>query len=309
VTGPSRPHLALVGPTASGKSTLALEAARRLGDVELVSVDSMQVYRDMDIGTAKPTPAERSAVPCHLLDLADPSEDFSVARYQTAAAAAITEIEQRGKRALLVGGTGLYLQAVVDQLSLPGQWPAVRAELEEEATTPGGVGALHRRLAVADPPAAARIEPANRRRIVRALEVTLGSGRPFSSFGPGLGAYPPTRFRLAGVWLPRQVVGRRIAERYHAQLAAGFLDEVRALTQRPGGLSRTARQALGYRELLDHLEGKATLDDAVDLAVRRTREFARRQRAWFRRDPRIVWVATVANPLATLDALLGHWAP
>ncbi|HEV3400289.1 MAG TPA: tRNA (adenosine(37)-N6)-dimethylallyltransferase MiaA [Acidimicrobiales bacterium] len=309
MTGPSRPHLALVGPTASGKSALAFEAARRLGDVELVSVDSMQVYRDMDIGTAKPTAAEQSEVPCHLLDLADPSEDFSVARYQTAAAAAIAEIEQRGKRALLVGGTGLYLQAVVDQLSLPGQWPAVRAELEEEAATPAGVGALHRRLAVADPPAAARIEPANRRRIVRALEVTLGSGRPFSSFGPGLGAYPSTRFRLAGVWLPRQVVGRRIAERYEAQLAAGFLDEVRALAQRPGGLSRTARQALGYRELLDHLKGKATLDDAVDLAVRRTREFARRQRAWFRRDPRIAWLATAANPLATLDALLGHWAP
>jgi tRNA dimethylallyltransferase len=309
VTGPSRPHLALVGPTACGKSALALEAARRLGDVELVSVDSMQVYRDMDIGTAKPTAAEQSEVPCHLLDLADPSEDFSVARFQSAAAAIIADIEHRGKRALLVGGTGLYLQAVVDQLSLPGQWPAVRAELEEEAATPAGVGGLHRRLAVADPPAAARIEPANRRRIVRALEVTLGSGRPFSSFGPGLGAYPPTRFRLAGVWLPRHVVGRRIAARYEAQLAAGFLDEVRALAQRPGGLSRTARQALGYRELLDHLEGKATLADAVDMAVRRTREFARRQRAWFRRDPRIVWVATAANPLASLDALLGHWAP
>jgi tRNA dimethylallyltransferase len=279
-----------------------------VGDVELVSVDSMQVYRGMDVGTAKPTAAERAEVTHHLLDLADPAEDFSVARFQAAAAATIDDIERRGKRALLVGGTGLYLQAVVDQLSLPGQWPEVRAELEEEAATPAGVGALHRRLAVADPPAAARIEPANRRRIVRALEVTLGSGRPFSSFGPGVGAYPPSRFRLAGVWLPREVVGRRIAERYRAQLAAGFLDEVRALAQRPAGLSRTARQALGYRELLDHVRGRATLDETLELAVRRTRELARRQRAWFRRDPRITWMATAANPLASLDAVLGHWA-
>ena len=133
---PARPHLALVGPTASGKSALAFAAARRLGDVELVSVDSMQVYRDMDIGTAKPTPVERAEVPCHLLDLADPSEDFSVARFQAAAAAAIADIERRGRRALLVGGTGLYLQAVVDQLSLPGQCPAVRDELELLAGTP-----------------------------------------------------------------------------------------------------------------------------------------------------------------------------
>ena len=309
MTGSPRPHLALVGPTASGKSALALEMARRLGDVELVSVDSMQVYRGMDVGTAKPTPTEQAEVPYHLLDLADPSEDFSVARFQATAATVIADIEARGRRALLVGGTGLYLQAVVDRLTLPGQWPAVRAELEEEAATPAGVGALHRRLASADPPAAARIEPANRRRIVRALEVTLGSGRPFSSFGPGLATYPPTRFRLAGVWLPRDVVGRRIAERYRAQVAAGFLDEVRALAERPTGLSRTARQALGYRELLDHLSAKTTLDEALDLAVRRTREFARRQRAWFRRDPRITWMATAANPLATLDTLLGHWAP
>jgi tRNA dimethylallyltransferase len=196
-------HLALVGTTASGKSTLALEAARSLGGIEIVAVDSMQVYRGMDIGTAKPSPAERAEVPHHLLDVADPSEDFSVARFQAAARAVLVEIESRGNRALLVGGTGLYLQAVVDGLRLPGEWPDVRAELEAEAATPAGVGALHGRLAVADPPAAARIEPSNARRVVRALEVTLGSGQPFSSFGPGLDAYPPTTFRLAGVWLPR----------------------------------------------------------------------------------------------------------
>ena len=297
-----------MGPTASGKSAVALEVARRLGDVELVSVDSMGVYRGMDVGTAKPTAADRARVPVHLLDLADPHEDFSVARFVGAAREALTGIEARGRRALLVGGTGLYLQAVVDGLTLPGEWPDVRARLEEEAATPAGVGALHRRLAATDPPAAARIEPGNRRRIVRALEVTLGSGRPFSSYGPGLGAYPPTRFRLAGLWLPRQVVGARIEARYRQQLDAGFLDEVRALARDPRGLSRTARQALGYRELLDHLAGRTTLDEAVDLAVRRTREFARRQRAWFRRDPRIVWFGAAANPVAVLPALLGHWA-
>ena len=261
-------HLVLVGPTASGKSALALEVARRLGDIELVSVDSMQVYRGMDVGTAKPTAAEQAEIPHHLLDLADPSEDFSVARFQAAAEDALAGIEARGHRALLVGGTGLYLQAVVDGLRLPGQWPDVRAGLEAELEAAGPdqpdralavVGALHRRLAEADPTAAARIEPGNARRIVRALEVTLGSGRPFSSFGPGLDAYPATtRFRLAGVWLPRAVVGDRIEARYESQLADGFLDEVRHLAD--GNLSRTAGQALGYRELLDHLAGKLTLD-------------------------------------------------
>ena len=277
-----------------------------MGDVEIVSVDSMQVYRGMDVGTAKPTPAERAEVPHHLLDLSDPSEDFSVSRFQRAASAALAGIEGRGHRALLVGGTGLYLNAVVDGLDVPGSWPALRAELESQAATPAGVGALYRQLAVADPPAAARIQPANARRIVRALEVTLGSGRRFSSFGPGLAAYPPTRFRLAGVWLPRPVVAARIEARYHAQLDAGFLEEARALAAGP--LSRTARQALGYRELLDHLAGRTSLDDAVGAAVARTRQFARRQRMWFRRDPRIAWFGAEANPLALLPALLGHLA-
>ncbi len=285
-----------------------MAVARRLDDVELVSVDSMLVYREMDIGTAKPTPAEQAEVACHLIDLADPGEDFSLARFQAAAIAVVADIEARGRRALLVGGTGLYVQAVVDGLSLPGQWPEVRARLESAARTPAGVGGLHRRLCDADPVAAARIEPANSRRIVRALEVTLGSGRPFSSFGPGLAAYPPSRFRLAGVWLPRQVVAARIAHRYVEQLASGFVAEVEGLATRCGGFSRTARQALGYRELLDHVAGRSTLDEAVDVAVRRTARFARRQRAWFRRDPRIIWFGAARNPVATLPALLEHWA-
>ena len=290
----------LVGSTASGKSALALEVARRLGDVELVSADSMQVYRGMDVGTAKPTPAEQAEVAHHLLDVADPAEAFSVARFQVAAAEAVAAIEGRGHRALVVGGTGLYVQALVDGLALPGEWPDLRAELESQPA-----GKLHRRLSELDPLAASRIEPANRRRLVRALEVTLGSGRPFSSFGPGLGAYPPTPFRQAGLWLPRPVLAQRIAARYRAQLADGFLDEVRRLGH---VMSRTARQALGYRELLDHLDGTCTLDEAIETADGRTRQFARRQRSWFRRDPRITWFGGPGNPVDLLPALLGDWS-
>lgn len=297
-----------MGATASGKSAVALELARRLGSVEIVSADSMQVYRGMDVGTAKPTVAERAEVPHHLLDLADPSEPFSVARFQAAAEEAIAGIEARGNRALLVGGTGLYVQAVVDRLTVPASFPAIRAELEAEAAGHAGVAGLYRRLAVADPKAASRIEPANSRRIVRALEVIVGSGRPFSAFGPGLGNYPPSRFRLAGLWLPRPVISARIEARYRSQIDDGFLDEVAALRARPAALSRTARQALGYRELLDHIDGRTTLEEALDLAVRRTRAFARRQRVWFRRDPRIAWFGASANPVAVIPALLGHWA-
>ena len=174
--------IALVGPTASGKTDVALAVARRLGDVEIVSVDSMQVYRGMDVGTAKPTVAERAEVPHHLLDVADPAEPFSVGAYQALAREALADIERRGRRALLVGGTGLYLTALVDDLTLPGRFPEVAADLETEPDTV----ALHERLTTLDPVAAARMQPSNRRRIVRALEVTIGSGRPFSSFGPGL---------------------------------------------------------------------------------------------------------------------------
>lgn len=296
-------HVALVGVTASGKSALALAAARARPGLELVSVDSMQVYRGMDVGTAKPTPEERREVPHHLIDLVEPHEDYAVARFQADLAAVLADVEARGAQALLVGGTGLYLRAAVDDLDIPGRYPDVRAELETEPDT----AALHARLAVADPTAATRMEPSNRRRVLRALEVTLGSGRPFSSFGPGLAAHPPSRFALVGIRLPRDVVDERIARRYAAQLEAGFLDEVRALLARPGGLGRTASQALGYRELAAHLAGELTYDDAVALAVARTRRFARRQERWFRRDPRITWFDPPADdpgPEHLLDDLL-----
>lgn len=264
----------------------------------------MQVYRGMDVGTAKPSPAERAEVPVHLLDLADPGEDFSVTRFQAAALSLIDAIERRGHRALLVGGTGLYVRAVVDGLDVPGQWPDVRAELEEEPDTP----TLHRRLVEVDPLAASRMDPGNRRRVVRALEVALGAGRAFSSFGAGLDTYPPSRFRMAGVWLPRPVVSARVADRMASMVRAGLVDEVAGLHARVGGLSRTAAQALGYREVLRHLAGRCTLDEALAEAGRRTRAFARRQRMWFRRDPRITWYGTERNPVALLAALLGDWA-
>ena len=294
------PHLALVGTTASGKSALALAIARADPSIELVSVDSMQVYRGMDIGTAKPTKHEQATVPHHLIDIADPDEDFTVARFQRVANDAIADIEARGHRALLVGGTGLYLRAIVDGLSIPGRYPEVVEELDGSATSE-----LHDRLLELDPVAAARMEPGNRRRIVRALEVTVGSGRPFSSYGPGLEAYPPSRFRLLGVALKPSVVSARITARYEQQLADGFVDEVRGLAARPNGLSRTAGQALGYRELLAHVRGECSLAEAVDAAVRRTRQFARRQRAWFRRDPRIEWFEADDDPSAVLPSLFG----
>jgi tRNA dimethylallyltransferase len=292
-----------VGPTASGKTAVAVALAAELADVEIVTVDSMQVYRGMDIGTAKPAPAERGGVPHHLLDVADPDEEWTVTRWAVAARAAVADIEARGRRALLVGGTGLYVQALVDGLTPPPPFPTVAAELAAETDT----AALHERLARLDPVAAGRIQPTNRRRVLRALEVTLGSGRPFSASGPGLGAYPPTRWRLAGLWGPRARGAARIQARFEAMLDAGFLDEVKALAARPAGLSRTARQALGYRELLAHVEAGADLDAAVDLAVRRTRAFARRQRVWWRRDPRIRWYGAADNPLAVIPALLGEW--
>jgi tRNA dimethylallyltransferase len=292
-----------VGCTASGKSALALELARRLGDIELVTVDSMQVYRGMDIGTAKPTLAEQSDVPHHLLDLADPSEAWSVTLWAAAARRALAGIEARGHRALLVGGTGLYFQALVDNLEPPAQYPAVRAQLLAEPDTT----LLYGRLAAVDPLAAARMEPSNRRRVLRALEVTLGSGRPFSSYGPGIACFPPTPWRLAGLWLPRAAVGARIQDRLGSMVKAGLVGEVSRLRARPGGLSPTARQALGYREVLAHLEAGVPLAEAIAAAERRSRAFARRQRVWWRRDTRIRWFGAVDNPFAVMPLLLGQW--
>ena len=303
-------HLALVGCTATGKSALALELARRAPDAEIVSLDSMQVYRGMDIGTAKATAAERAAVPHHLVDVVDPEHEWSVRESQRSTAAAIAGIEARGRRAVLVGGTGLYVRAVIDGLTVPPRAPETRRALEASTSTATGLAAGYARLQQVDPASAARIEPGNRRRIVRALEVFETTGLPFSSFGAGLTSYPPPVMPvdLVGVWLPRPELSRRIFRRFVAMRDRGLLDEVRALAERPEGLSRTARQAIGYKELLEFLDGRIpTLDAALELAVRRTRQFARRQRMWFRRDPRIRWLAAARNPEALAPVLLALW--
>ena len=300
--------VALVGVTASGKSALALALATRRGDCEIVSVDSMCVYRGMDIGTSKPDAAARRAVPHHLLDLVDPDEEFTLPQFQMAARVALGDIERRGRHALLVGGTGLYLRSVVDDLEIPGRYPDVVASLEAELDTGHAVTAdLYSRLAELDPVGAARMEPSNRRRVVRALEVTLGAGRPFSEFGPGLESYPASGVPQVGLAVAAEEADCRIAERFASMVEAGLVEEVRTLASRSGGISRTARQALGYREVLAHVEDGVPLDDCLTEAVRRTRQFARRQASWFRRDPRITWTADPDEASELLErALVVH---
>ncbi len=294
-------HIALVGPTGSGKSQFAMAIARANRAFEIVSVDAMCVYREMDVGTAKPTLADRADIPHHLVDVVDPSDDYTLARFQTDCAAAVRDIESRGRRALLVGGTGLYVRAAVDGLTVPPQFPDVRVVLEAEPDT----AALFARLETLDPHAATKMLPNNRRRIIRALEVCEGSGRPFSSFGPGLDAYRPTAFRLVGLWPGRGDLSARLDRRFRSMIETGLVEEVSALAKRPAGVSRTARQALGYRQILDHVEADRPLPECIDEAVQATIRFARRQRVWFRRDPRIAWI----NPDIDQSVLAGgqHW--
>jgi tRNA dimethylallyltransferase len=297
--------LAFIGPTAVGKSALALTVAEALGDVEIVSVDSMQVYRGLDIGTAKPSIEERARVPHHMIDVAEPGEDWSVARFQAEARAVVADIERRGRRALLVGGTGLYVRAVIDDLRFPGEDADVRAALLARAAEPGGAEALYGELRAVDPVAAVRIQPRNIRRIVRALEVVHLTGAPFSASGVGLDHYGETVFpvRLLGIWLPAAVLDRRIRDRVERMYAAGLVEEARGLLE--AGLSRTAAQAIGYREAIALLEGAEVSAEAARAATtRRTRQFARRQVRWFRRDPRVTWWGTSANPSALAPALL-----
>ena len=262
-----------------------MQVAQVVRDAEIIAVDAMMVYRGMDIGTGKPTVADQNQVPHHCLDLQDASERFTVADYQQHANEALTSIASRDGHALLVAGTGMYLQAVIDGFTLPGEFPEIRAELESLP-----VEELFGRLSDVDPEAATKIEPTNSRRLVRALEVCLGSGRRFSSFGPGANVYPPTEFRQIGILWPRPALAQRIEVRVHSMIEAGWVDEVRKLLAMPAPLSLTARQALGYKELISHLEGHMSLDQAVAETILRTRQFAVRQERWFRRDPRIDWV-------------------
>jgi tRNA dimethylallyltransferase len=281
------PFLALVGPTASGKTEAALQVAEALG-AEILSIDSMLVYRGMDVGTAKPTAEQRARIPHHLLDLVEPKEAFSVAAFQAAARDAAEDVRRRGSRPLLVGGSGLYFRAVVDDLEFPGTDPGIRGALEGESSALGA-DMMHRRLAEMDPAAASKIEPGNVRRTVRALEVAAITGKPFSSYAAAWESYPPDRVRAAGMRIPPEHLARKVEGRVKEMLAAGWLEEVEKLVAAGFGGWLTSTQAIGYAELARHLADELSLEDAVQQTVKRTRKLARRQMAWFRRDPRIRW--------------------
>ncbi|MFT6762050.1 MAG: tRNA dimethylallyltransferase [Candidatus Aldehydirespiratoraceae bacterium] len=284
--------VAIVGSTASGKSAVAMEVARRLGNVELVSVDSMQVYQGMDIGTAKPTAFEQHEVRHHCIDLVASSDEFTVGDFKPAHASAMASIAERGSRPLLVGGTGLYHRVVVDDFDLPGEFPEARAEVDVEPDT----SVLYQRLVVLDPDAAAKMEPENRRRVVRALEVTVGSGRLFSSFGPGVNTYPDSPVTQIGLRRPRDVVAHLVESRVYTMIESGLIGEVESV--REVGFSRSAGQALGYKEIVAHLDGQIGKDEAIDMIITRTRQFAVRQERWFRRDPRVRWIDIKSDPVA-----------
>jgi tRNA dimethylallyltransferase len=272
-------------------NVLAGSADEAVGAVELVSVDSMQVYRGMNIGTAKPSAAEQAEVRHHCIDLVSASSEFTVANFKVAQAAALADIASRDGRAILVGGSGLYHRVAIDDFDLPGEWPKIRAELSREVDTE----VLYARLASLDPEAATKMEPENRRRVIRALEVTVGSGRKFSTFGPGVDHYPDSGVVQIGIRRPRPVVAALVEERVHRMVAAGLFDEVQTLSD--AGMSKTAAQALGYKETVEYLQGRIGNDEAVEMIITRTRQFAVRQERWFRRDPRVRWIDVEDDPV------------
>jgi len=280
--------VALVGATASGKSSLAHQLALASdGAIEIIAVDAMTVYRGMDIGTSKASREERDEVTYHCVDLVEPHEEFTVAQYQRESREASDLVRNLGGSVMYVGGTGLYGRAVLDNLEIPGQFPEIKADLYERAST--DLPSLYQQLLALDPLAASRMEPTNERRIVRALEVTLGSGRPFSSYGDGLLTYGPVRVVQVGLESDFEQLDQTIERRFRSWMEQGLLEEVATLAEAPKGLSRTARQAVGYKELLRHIEDGVNLEECVMEAIAQSRRLARRQRSWFRRDPRIEW--------------------
>ncbi|MER6303629.1 tRNA (adenosine(37)-N6)-dimethylallyltransferase MiaA [Kitasatospora sp. NPDC001539] len=294
--------VSVVGATAAGKSDLAVAIARALGG-EVINTDSMQLYRGMDIGTAKLTPEERGGVPHHLLDVWEVTEAASVAEYQRLARAEIDRLLAAGRTPVLVGGSGLYVRAAIDEMEFPGTDPAVRARLEAELEEHGPY-ALHRRLAELDPAAAEAILTSNGRRIVRALEVIEITGRPFTANLPGNTAV--YRTVQIGVAVPRPELDERITLRVDRMWEAGLLDEVRRLEEVGLREGRTASRALGYQQVLDHFAGECTEDEARAETVRATKRFARRQESWFRRDDRIHWLSrpTGTDPVELLERSL-----
>ena len=290
----------ITGPTAIGKTSAAVSLARRIS-AEIVCADSRAIYRGMNIGTAKPTPGERALVPHHLLDLARPDEVLTVADYQPLAERAIAEIRQRGRLPLMVGGTGLYIRAVVDGLRIPPAPPdwELRAALEAEERA-GGPGTLYRRLQDVDPAAASRIHPRNVRRVIRALEVQARTGMPISTFHGSAGASRASDLAgtvaMIALSTNRARLYARIDRRIDQQLATGLVAEVRALLER--GYSRTlpALQGLGYKEIIPHLEGRLSLAEARSLLQRNSRRYAKRQLTWIRGDARYRWLDVEDDP-------------
>ena len=278
--------VAVVGPTASGKSALALALASSVSG-EIVNGDSMQVYRGMDIGTAKPSRAEMASVPHHGFDIWEPSHDVSVAEFQQVARAAIDDVLRRGSTPIVVGGSGLYLSAILDEFAFPGTDAAVRARWEAELAAIGPE-ALHGRLAQVDPAAATVILPSNGRRIVRALEVIEITGEPFVATLPEPRSVQPT-VRI-GLEIPRDALDARIADRVDAMWTAGFVAEVARLREQGLRQCRTASRALGYQQILGYLDGRISEEEARSQTIDATRRFARRQQRWFRRDERIEWI-------------------
>ncbi|MBI0137599.1 MULTISPECIES: tRNA (adenosine(37)-N6)-dimethylallyltransferase MiaA [Bifidobacterium] len=288
--------VSIVGPTASGKTALGVALAQALQargqTAHIVNADAYQMYRGMDVGTAKPSAGERQAVVHHLIDIIEPEEAMSVARFQAMARSLISDLRAQGIRPILVGGSGLYTRAVIDDLSFPGTDPAVRARLEERAQKEGP-GLLFRELQERDPEAAARMDPRNVRRTVRALEVMEITGRPYSA------SLPRYRYLLPalqlGLDLPREELDRRIDRRTQAMRDQGLVDEVSGLRNR---LGTTASRALGYQQILDYLDGRTDLDAAFGLIAQKTKRLARKQMGWFGRDPRIHWLNALAPDLA-----------
>ncbi|WP_307831098.1 tRNA (adenosine(37)-N6)-dimethylallyltransferase MiaA [Nucisporomicrobium flavum] len=290
--------VAVVGPTATGKTALSLALALALGG-EVVNADSMQLYRGMDVGTAKLPPDEREGVPHHVLDLWDVTFPASVAEYQEAARAAVEDIAARGRVPLLVGGSGLYVRAVLEDFEFPGTDPAIRERWEAELAE-AGPARLHERLRAADPEAAAKILPSNGRRIVRALEVIEMTGAPFTAALPE----PRPYYDAVQIGVDRETgeLDQRIADRVDLMWAGGLIEEVRVLDRAGLREGRTASRALGYQQALAQLDGKLTEAEAREETVRATRRFVRRQRSWFRRDPRVTWLDG-ASPTCVEDAL------
>ncbi len=291
---PSIPLVAIVGPTGVGKTALALRLAPRFNG-EIVGADSRQVYRGMDIGTGKPTAEERAAVPHHLVDVADPDEEFNVSFFQAQATAAVEEVHGRGRLPFLVGGTGHYVWALLEGLRLPQVPPnlELRRDLAAIAEEEGGLDFLHAQLADLDPVAAARIDPRNARRVIRAIEVSRATGLPFSQVGTR--EPPPYRGLIIGLTCPREELYRRIDARVDAMVARGWVDEVRRLMDRGYGLDLPSMSSLGYREIAMVVEGRLGLEEAVARVKMETHRFARRQYGWFRlTDPRIRWLDITA---------------